>query len=304
MTSQFHANGKLLLSGEYTVLDGSTALCLPVKRGQKLSVSERETASQPTVRWTAYLHNQDLWFSCELEVAKNKILSDHQPQVTKRLLALLRNIFSQKPQLFTHSLEFETHLEFNREWGLGSSSTLIALLSQWSGVDAYTLLENSFGGSGYDLACATHTGPLFYTLNGEEKEISEISFNPPFRNHLYFVYLNQKQNSREGIRKYRSLPRNPALISKISEISREMTICKDLTEFQSLMNQHEELISSHLKISKVKNSRFSDYTYGAIKSLGAWGGDFVLVAQKSDDLSYFKEKGYSTIFRYDEFAFT
>jgi len=44
---------------------------------------------------------------------------------------------------------------------------------------------------------------------------------------------------------------------------------------------------------------FSDFS-GSIKSLGAWGGDFVLVAHSENPTAYFKEKGYEVIFSYHQ----
>ena len=39
--THFHAHGKLLLTAEYFVLDGATALALPVRLGQKLEIGNR-----------------------------------------------------------------------------------------------------------------------------------------------------------------------------------------------------------------------------------------------------------------------
>jgi hypothetical protein len=44
---------------------------------------------------------------------------------------------------------------------------------------------------------------------------------------------------------------------------------------------------------------FSDFN-GSIKSLGAWGGDFVLVASEENPMSYFKSKGFHTILSYTD----
>ncbi len=44
----------------------------------------------------------------------------------------------------------------------------------------------------------------------------------------------------------------------------------------------------------LKEALFSDYD-GAIKSLGAWGGDFFLATGNSNSINYFKTKGYTTI---------
>jgi hypothetical protein len=44
---------------------------------------------------------------------------------------------------------------------------------------------------------------------------------------------------------------------------------------------------------------FSDFD-GAVKSLGAWGGDFVLAISNEDPTTYFKSKGYETIIAYKD----
>ncbi|MFT6748973.1 MAG: hypothetical protein ACJAQ1_000901, partial [Flavobacterium sp.] len=36
------------------------------------------------------------------------------------------------------------------------------------------------------------------------------------------------------------------------------------------------------------------------KSLGAWGGDFVMIISENNPKSYFKAKGYETILTYNE----
>jgi hypothetical protein len=49
----------------------------------------------------------------------------------------------------------------------------------------------------------------------------------------------------------------------------------------------------------VKEALFPDFK-GIIKSLGAWGGDFVLVISKENPNEYFIAKGYETIIPYDQ----
>ena len=44
---------------------------------------------------------------------------------------------------------------------------------------------------------------------------------------------------------------------------------------------------------------FKDYS-GEIKSLGAWGGDFILAAGPSSSIEYFQNKGFKTILSYNE----
>ena len=45
--------------------------------------------------------------------------------------------------------------------------------------------------------------------------------------------------------------------------------------------------------------RDRDYE-GQIKSLGAWGGDFILAAGPVNSKKYFYDKGYNTVLNYKE----
>ena len=54
-----------------------------------------------------------------------------------------------------------------------------------------------------------------------------------------------------------------------------------------------------LEMQTVKEASFPDFT-GTIKSLGAWGGDFVLVVSDSNPKSYFASKGFTTLLSYQE----
>ncbi|MCK5774746.1 MAG: hypothetical protein KAH25_01140 [Bacteroidales bacterium] len=51
-----------------------------------------------------------------------------------------------------------------------------------------------------------------------------------------------------------------------------------------------------------KERYFSDFN-GQIKSLGAWGGDFVMATSPNDPkdvFNYFRNKGHQTILAYDD----
>ena len=66
------------------------------------------------------------------------------------------------------------------------------------------------------------------------------------------------------------------------------------------MNQHEATISQYLGIPTVKERLFADFK-GTIKSLGAWGGDFVLAISETEDVpAYFVSKGYPICISYAE----
>ena len=64
-------------------------------------------------------------------------------------------------------------------------------------------------------------------------------------------------------------------------------------------------LSKHFTLREMTNSMTAqrkgiDNTPGAgeIKSLGAWGGDFILAAGPSDSNKYFEKKGFKTVIRF------
>jgi hypothetical protein len=57
--------------------------------------------------------------------------------------------------------------------------------------------------------------------------------------------------------------------------------------------------SEVLEIPTVQRQLFSDFD-GLVKSLGGWGGDFVMVASRQNPAAYFKERGYPTLFTFEE----
>ena len=292
MNKTFYSNGKLLLTGEYAVLDGATALAIPTRYGQSLKV---ETTEKAGLHWKSFDEKDMIWFEevFDLENLKGK---NFQNPVSIALSKILREAQKLNPKFLsdTPGIKVQTKLNFPRDWGLGSSSTLINNLAQWAKVDAFTLLYKSFGGSGYDIAAAQYDLPLLFELQKGKPRIEEIHLPWKFTEYLFFVHLNKKQDSKEGIARYKKRKIDATVIQQISEISVSLSLCKSLSEFESLLNQHEVLISEAVGLYTIKEKLFNDYPH-SIKSLGAWGGDFVLVTGNWNDMEYFKSKGYSTI---------
>ena len=123
--------------------------------------------------------------------------------------------------------------------------------------------------------------------------------DPRIREQLFFVHLNQKQNSREGIERYRAQNCGQEKLDLVSGLTSRMASAQDLPEFDCLIKEHEEIISSIIGLQPVKDELFPDY-FGQVKSLGAWGGDFVLATGDSRTIEYFQKKGYSTVLGYSE----
>lgn len=302
MKKQFYSNGKLLITGEYLVLDGAKAFALPTKLGQKMIVEE---TNNNQIFWQSHDADGSIWFqdSFAFEAVFDFKSTENEASVKNTLLGILheahklnRDFFSQK-----RGFQITTELTFPKNWGLGTSSTLINNIAQWMQVDAFVLLKNSFGGSGYDIACAKHNSPILYALKNEKPIVENITFDPNFTEHLYFVYLNKKQNSKAAINAYfnnknRNLPKS---IAKIDALTQKVIQSKTLEEFASTLEKHEAEMSLILEMKTVKEALFPDFK-GVIKSLGAWGGDFVLVVSAENPSEYFTQKGFATIVSYND----
>ncbi len=294
---KFYSNGKLLLTGEYIVLDGAKALALPVKFGQELRV---EKIQDPVLKWRSNKENGDNWFSCEFKLKDFSFTKETDDQIAQTLQNILKETrilnpgFLRSPQ---GSLA-ETILNFPGDWGLGTSSTLINNIAQWAQVDPYTLLYKSFGGSGYDIACAQHNSPILFQKEKNKPRVEKVNFDPVFKDQLYFVYLNKKQISSKEIKKYKAEKNDlKSAVQEIDRLTGEMINCKKLNDFEKILSAHEEIIASVIKREPVQKSLFPDY-FGQTKSLGAWGGDFILATGNEDTPKYFIKKGYPTLLPY------
>ena len=296
-----------MLTGEYLVLEGATALAVPTKFGQDLSV---EKIKEPQLIWGSFTHTGDCWFEAVFELPKlrlvNATFNSEKEGSADFIAETLQDILVEARKLNPEFLQSEqgflvkTNLTFPRDWGLGTSSTLINNIAQWAKVDAFQLLWNSFSGSGYDIANAKHNTPILYQVNNQQPEVKQVDFLPRFSDQLFFVHLNKKQDSKDGIARFKEKRKKiHNEIQLVSEISRQLILEQKLSEFEKLIQEHEKIISSIIELPTVKKRLFPDY-FGTLKSLGAWGGDFILATGNKDTPQYFKAKGYTTILRYSD----
>jgi mevalonate kinase len=303
----YYSNGKLLLTGEYLVLDGAKSLALPTKFGQDLAV---EKIKESQLVWGSFSDTGECWFEAVFDLPKLRLVnctfsSDKEGNaevIAETLLEILTEAQRVNPNFLNSENGFvvKTNLTFPRNWGLGSSSTLINSIASWAKVDAFQLLWNSFKGSGYDIACAQNNSPIFYQIEDKKPVVTQVEFNPNFKENLFFLYLNEKQDSKEGIAKFReSGIRFQNEITHISAIADGFLRSDSIVDFNELIVEHEQIISSIIKLQPVKEKLFSDY-FGEVKSLGAWGGDFAMVTGNEETPAYFKKKGFETVLTYSE----
>ncbi|TDE02872.1 GYDIA family GHMP kinase [Flavobacterium hiemivividum] len=301
MKQTFYSNGKLLITGEYLVLDGAKAFALPTKFGQSLII---EKSTNPGIEWKSFDADGQIWFEDVIPFSEIKNPLDNEPETIKStLISILHEGYVLNPNFLNDTIGYSitTQLTFPKKWGLGTSSTLINNIAQWLQIDAFTLLNNSFGGSGYDIACAQNDSPILYHLEGEKPIVEKVTFTANFTQHIYFVYLNRKQSSKTAIANYNA-NRNNNLHKSIAinnAITLEVLNAKTLQSFAHALEKHEAKMSIILETLTIKESLFPDFN-GTIKSLGAWGGDFVMVVSETDPTDYFSSKGFNTIVLYDE----
>jgi len=296
-------NAKLLLTGEYLVLNGATSLAVPLKFGQRLQVLENESGA---ISWTSIASDGSVWFSGKYAINDFSIIESSNASIAvhpqKLMLAAKKLNFSFCSN--SNGCSVISSLNYPLLWGLGSSSTLIAAVAGWAGVDPFALHFIVSKGSGYDIACAINNSPLLYSLSNNKPLIEPVRFLPLFHEKIFFVYQGNKKDSAEGINQFRSKNAVPdkVTIEKASSLTAQMLEASSLSDLESCMVEHEKLISSLIGLPTLKQTIFSDLP-GEVKSLGAWGGDFCMLTWNSDPKSlssYLKSKGLETWFNFND----
>lgn len=301
MKQTFYSNGKLLITGEYVVLDGAIALALPTKFGQNLNVS---AGKNDLISWTSFDADGSIWFEDNIPFSsiKRKERFDATHNIKNTLVEILHEAYLMDPGFIDHSNGYHitTELTFPKFWGLGTSSTLLNNIAQWLQIDAFDLLRRSFGGSGYDVACAQNDTAITYQLVGEKPVVEIVGFHPAFADKIYFVYLNRKQSSKKAIASYMAKQGDlRKTIEKINQLTQTVATAQDPKTFALALQKHEIEMSGVLEIQTVQEALFDDFD-GVVKSLGAWGGDFVLAISKENPTAYFNAKGYEIVVPYKE----
>jgi len=294
----YKSNGKFLITAEYLILKGGIGLALPLKRGQTLTIKKNDSSFinwQSTVKGSA-------WFECKLQIENLSVISTTNEEISNSLVNVLQVCKEGNPQFLISGVDAVIDADFNLAWGLGSSSTLINNVANWANINPYQLLEKTFGGSGYDIACAGAKGAITYQLTTEGKKVNDIDLKLPFSNEIFFVYLGKKMNSRTGMSYFKEHAKyGEKEINEINSITNEIISSQSIHHFEVQINKHEKIMSEILQMPTIKESTFANYPR-SIKSMGAWGGDFVLVTGNSlqEVSTYFHSKGLDTIIPYKD----
>lgn len=298
----FESNGKILLSAEYLVMDGAKALAFPSKLTQELHI---EDIKSNFIHWISLDENKNIWYEEKFfEKAESIFYKGAENDISEKIVSLFNHIHLSNDISDSIGKKFISKINFKREWGLGSSSSLVNNLAKWSNIDPYKLLFSAFNGSGYDIACCDVKTPIVFSKNKKSINIEKIKFNPTFKKNIFLIYRGEKQNTQNSILDYKKIKfdKNSA-INKINELTNNIINCSSLSDFERLIETHESIISKIINIEPIQKLNFKDYNNGVIKSLGSWGGDFMLATGDKKDLNYFKEKGYNTIYSISDLCY-
>jgi len=301
---QIKAQGKLLISGEYLVLEGALAFAMPCKFGQTLDI-KFENADANMLHWQSVDNTGIIWFEGQFDKSKGDWISTPISPTSQTLKLIFETLSTESPTLWKQAVKMQTKADFPLEWGLGSSSTLLYLLGNAFEVDAFALNKKLFKGSGYDIACAGAQTPILYRLKEDMPEWEPINWNPSYSQKLFFVYLGKKQSSRDEINRFQNTKKSHVeAIEQISALSSGIAAnLHDLTLFMENIRKHEEIMSSVLGLNTIQNIHFHDFN-GIVKSLGAWGGDFALAVSDEENIpQYFSRKGYKICLPFSEMAY-
>jgi mevalonate kinase len=283
-------------------LDGSLALAIPTQLGQHLKTKQTRKSD---LYWKSYDQNGAEWFSAQISLMDFSAVKTSNKEMAQYLQKLLKAAVRLNSEFLSvwNGFDVKTYLEFPLNWGLGSSSSLTYCVAQWADVNPLLLHFGVSNGSGYDVACAGVELPLQYQLEDETINYTEIDFSPSFSDKIFFVHLNEKASSKNAVDFYfKNAQKKKTMVKRLTEITESIINTNTLDKFCTLIEEHENVVSEHLGLEKIKDKLFSDFN-GSIKSLGAWGGDFIMAVSKNGPdavKSYFSTKGYATVIPYDQ----
>ncbi|MGD1982262.1 MAG: GYDIA family GHMP kinase [Flavobacteriales bacterium] len=290
----FTAHGKLLLTGEYAITQSALGIAMPTSFGQHLSL---ESYNGPEhVLWEALDHKNQQWFTAGFD-HEGRLLHCSSAAMAEKLQGFLAPV--RNSNAWNAPVRVQTKVDFPRLWGLGTSSTLCVLLAQWAEIDALSYRE-LHGGSGYDLACAQATGAISYALKDGKPEVDSVQL-PQAMQSVVFVYRGAKQQTDSSLKLVGRKPFSTAQCDEISALSEAFLKANSQDELESIIEQHELLIANHLGLERAIEGPFKGI-HGQVKSLGGWGGDFVMLTRLEENRQWLEANAFNTIIPFETMA--
>lgn len=296
---QFFSKGKLMLTGEYGVLHGASAICQPLATGQELLIWPHARA-EIVWRWR-YQDTVLADFTFDARSLKLLLWQCGNEDWARSLLMLIRNI---DPTFLNEGARLEFINYFPPDWGLGTSSACISSLCRAAaGVDPFEVNTLLGGGSGADIACTLATAPFLYRRVDGTPHMEPINRSCSQCAYMWLVYSGKKQPTASHLKSVDTHRFDTDSLAELNLLSQAFFREGSLNAIQEVIARHEKLIARTLQLEPL-SAQFPDFA-GVVKSLGAWGGDFFLAvsALPEDDVrSYFRRKGYAHCYAYESFV--
>lgn len=279
----YFAPGKVMLCGEYAVMSGVPALAFPSYKGQWMRVWDANFEGNGILNWESKDLHGEKWFECKIDTTQMKVISSNNEDVSGVLLSLLKVIESKSPAFFNGKYcRIETNTEFSVNSGLGTSSSLIVLLSKWTGVNAFELQKEVFGGSGYDVACALLARPVRFWLEDNEPCWDSYVLNSELTKDWFVVFPGKKRNSREALtevkEKLSALASDALMLMQLKQIAAMISHANNTHMLEAGLEMWQAILSSYLELPKAYDYLgLKPVKGGLCKWLGAWGGDMILM---------------------------
>ena len=283
------APGKVIVAGEYAVLDGAPAVCMAVNKRARVRIS-RTDDKQHAVTAPGF-RSEPQYFSTIEEVSSE--------------LPLLAAVWQQSPPMVDHHLSIELDSQAfttanSRKLGIGSSAAiavaLVATLNQIAGgkvdvvataMQAHRQFQGGTG-SGVDIACSAHGGVVEYRMDGSRI----VNRSWPRGLHYALLWSGRSADTPAQIAKLHALGASAsrsklssaaANVAMVWKESNAAIILAELDEYTSALRQFD---SDHdLGIFGAGHAELADAaTSGSVvyKPCGAGGGDLGIALATSE----------------------
>jgi mevalonate kinase len=223
------------------------------------------------------------WLSCRFDLPTFQVL-DLELQSNEEVNRL-KQIF-QKADLshwkIGKSYRIETKLDFDRVYGLGSSSTLITLMSKYLNLNALQLQFDVFGGSGYDAAVGMIKKPIVYWLTEDDSNWQFWEMKTELSENWEVVFLGKKMDSRKSIAEVQDalneIAEDEFYTAQFDHILKLTRYASDKLSMEASLEMYQKLLSESIHLdTPYVTLEILPVNGGLCKWLGAWGGDMILV---------------------------
>src|SRR5690606_11171271 len=224
------------------------------------------------VHWVSMDHQGKKWFECKLNLIDFSVEKTSDEGKSRFIQNLIQSAARLNSDFLSKWKKYKvtSALEFDPDWGLGSSSTLIANLAEWAELSPFELYFDTQKGSGYDVAAAVSDAPLLYQKHEDELSFETFDWDQKLIEKIVVFYQGNKQSSAAEVSDWKKNKRwNRGDVSHMHTISESLADCSDVEQAMKLFGEHVKMTEKILD-QRAFEGRYADFE-GVMKPLGAWG---------------------------------